>query len=374
MKPLFFKISLFVLITSTFLSCEKELFLEAVVIDTQSSLPIADALVKIDERSFLTNKEGRITARPLESGKEYRIRVEHSNYASISRFFTPARVDSTRALVLPLMKRGEKQTFNTTDSIRIDFARNTGTVLIPPVDWFVIQNDKRLPYKGPVSVQLTYFNPNTPADMAAAPAPLFAENQTNRFPLQSYGMLEIYASDAQGNQLDIGERDQINIALPDFGERQEATGLFNVNPRGFWTQVGTLTFDESTNTLQGSVSSISDAWNADEPCADELVCVSIKFENPDGTPASIFFYYRGLTYQTNWESGSSDAQGIAELYVCPGQVFQLFNLIPCCGGQPVTDPSYHFCCVQNGISVIATIDLSGVTLTPPCTDLGVITL
>lgn len=377
MKYMFSKIILLLLPLFLIVSCNEKLRLNGYIIDAESSLPIKDASIIINNKSILSDASGSFKTQSLKTGMEYLVKVQHPQYVSIARFYTPEIVDSSGTISFPLLKRNEARQFNTSDSIIVDFFDGKGKIKIDPSNWHTIPRnnlEKGVPFEGEFRLQVTYFNPENPAQISASPAPLLMESKNGRVPLKSYGMLEIFATDLNGNQLDISENDVVEIELPSIIDINQNTGMFTVSSTGVWEYINEFTFNAESNTLLGSVSSISDAWNADDPCAEALVCVRIKFLNTDGSPASTTFYYRGLTYQTNWEIGNSDSQGIAEIYVCPDQVFQIFSQIPCCGGLSASDPGYDFCCIQNGISVIQTIDLSNVTLTPPCTDLGIIQL
>jgi len=360
----------------TIISCNRRSTLEVSIINSDSYLPIENAYLTLNGKTKRTKNNGKVSFDNVYKNKEYLIKVTHPEFSTAQRFVKVSNFDTQRTVSIPLNEREKITRFNSSEKAEVSFAQKRGKVSIPATKWEIIGNNgnENKPYSGFINLSITYFDPNNSNDMSASPLPLIALEDKQRIPLISFGMIEINATDMSGNQLDIIGTEPITIELPVVNERLESTGWYIASNDGMWQLMGNLNYNPESNTLIGSVNTISSAWNADDPCNSNLECVQVQVLNQDGTPANTGFHYRGLSYQTSWEFTSTDVNGIAFLNVCPGQVFQLFSFAACCAGQPVTDPSYDFCCNQGGISVIATIDLSTVTMTPPCTDLGIIQL
>lgn len=355
-----------------FFSCTRETTLRGVVLDVESSLPLSDVRVQVNEMSATTTETGAFIFKKALPDQRLLVTVSHPDYVSVTKRVQLTEGINLDELVFPMLKRKERIEGLSTDSISVSFG-DSGGIDFAPNSWVYAESGDR--YRGLVQIQSTFVNSNDERAMRAAPGSLVAlDRESREFGLQSFGMVEIYATDEAGTRLDISKETPAEIRFPSSPEGPTETGLYLINPSGFWIEMGTLTLNPVTYTLTGTVTSISEAWNADDPCADPLICVSFNVVDDLGNPLQTCFSYRGLTYQSSADFVCTDSQGYVEIDVCPNQVFEIFDIIPCCDPSDVPGtPEHDFCCVQGGKVVHATIDLSTVTITPPCTNLGTIT-
>ncbi|MEW7291981.1 hypothetical protein [Aquimarina sp. 2304DJ70-9] len=215
------------------------------------------------------------------------------------------------------------------------------------------------PYNGAVDIRATYIDVTDDSELESAPGAYIADDGpgTNPYPLASYGMMEIMATIAGTTTLlDLRQGKEIKTSFPILDEdKPNDVNLYELNRvTGYWSELGELTAVD--NTLQGSITSLNNGYNADKPCANRRICVKIKIVYANGgTDCGIGV--RGITYRGFDGLKTPDKDGYVRFWVCPNSVFQL----RACRSD---DPIYN-----------TTFDLSTVIMNPfGCTDLGVWTI
>lgn len=359
----------FLTISLLCVSCKKDTFtLNGKIFNITNQDLISQAKVSIGNITVQTNRNGEYEIPNLKINTEHVISIEHKDFVSIIR-----KVKSNLAKDLganfPLIPRNEGKEFSSTDTI-VSLMRSGGKVVIKP-NSLVTKSNKV--YEGKVFLRTTFINPKEDNLIIASPSTFISSDSR---PLQSYGMIEIYATTVDGERLDIRNDRPALIEIPNISRLSNNVGLYYLNTNsGLWVNSGVLTYNEKANTLLGEVTSISSAWNADDPCASALVCIRIQVVDGLNTPRPYFGVGAvGLSYSGYTGIFQTDANGFVDLYVCPNQAIKFVgDIITCCdaGDIPGT-PEYIFCCENHGQAQGPIVDLSLVTLTPPCTSLGTV--
>ncbi len=355
----------------TFFSCTKEtLSLKGKMYDVKSNKIINQAQISIGDVRIKSNAAGEFKIPGLKTNKEYIITIEHANYVSMTRkikFNVAKKMD----LNFTLIPRSTEKQFDSGDSIIVPLMEG-GEINIRP-NSFIAKSAGR--YKGKVNLRVTYINPKDNSAIVASPG-IFMSSDNQ--PLQTYGMVEIYATTPKGERLEIMERSPIKLMMPNLTGIVSNVGLYSLNTStGLWDKKGELLFDKQTNTLLGQVTSISSAWNADDPCTQNPVCVQFQFVDVQGNPIIQMVAVKGVSYSGFGGWFQTDANGFANFQVCPNQVFKVVTgLIPCCGPEDIPGtPQHDACCINGGMIYGPVIDMNTVTLNPSgCTFLGQVTL
>jgi len=282
---------IFLYVTFMFCSCKKDFVnLNGKIFNITNQTFIEQAKISIGGTTVQTNKNGEYKMPNLKINTEYILNIEHKDFVSITRKIKPNLAKDLTAN-FPLIPRGEEQIFNSTDSI-ISSMKGGGRIIIKP-NSFITKESKL--YRGEVVIKATFINPKENNLIIASPSTFISSD--NR-PLQTFGMFEVYATTVEGERLDISREKPILVEMPNISQLTNNVGLYYLNTiSGFWVNNGILTYDKPTNTLLGQVTSISSAWNADDPCATTLVCIRIQVVDGSSTPrpradaSRIFFMY-----------------------------------------------------------------------------------
>lgn len=280
---------------------------------------------------------------------------EHNDFVSTSKILSE---DSK--LIISLQKRAE--------AIQIDPRRKNeiavgdgGSITIP-------ENSLGLrgePYNGPINIQATLIDVSDPFQLRSAPGAYASIDEKGVAPLTSFGMIEVVATvPREGTRLDIVEGAAIEMAFPILFPRDtpEIVNLYSFDMEvGYWVLEGELI--NTGEVLLGEVTTINSAWNADEPCAETLICVKVKVIFTNGNPGC-GVAAEGISYQGFDGINTIGADDYVYLDVCPDSVFELQSCFPLC--IPCPGPVYT-----------TIIDLTTIT-TPPgpdgCIDLGTWTI
>jgi len=287
------------------------------------------------------------------------LRFEHPNFVTTTKIL---RSDSN--LIIWMKKRGETTTFNSRREQTIALEKG-GHVNIPSNSFTLYGK----PYTGSVEIRASYIDVTDRNEVRAAPGRYLAydERRNELMTLNSFGMIEITAVVPWKNiPLELREDRAITVAFPILAESTtDRVNLYEFNAeKGVWVLEGSL--QNIDNTLQGEITSVNSAWNADEPCSQTLLCVEVEvlWQSVNfgcGVGAT------GVTYQGFDGIHITGPDNHVELMVCPNSVFELGACwILCCGpGVPLSDP----CC--NNPQYRTTIDIGTITLNPAgCTDIG----
>lgn len=367
MKKTGIKCVLFAFILGAFFSCKKsDLTLKGKIYDINNQKLLENATIGVDSRLVKTDKSGEFSLEGLKTNLDYFIRIEHEDYVSLIRKIRFTAIKDVN-LNFPLIPRGRKQQFDAGDSIVIK-EPNGFSVQVAPNSF--ITKDRQT-YKGKLAIRATFINPKEGNTIVASPSTFITSD--NR-PLQTFGMIEIYATAPNGERLDIRKENPVRVTIPNLSGLTTSTGLYRLNTEnGLWIREGEFSLNSQNNTLSGMITSVSSAWNADQPCSSTMVCIKVQVVDNNNSPRPGYFIgAKGLSYLGYTGLFQTDANGYVSLYVCPNSVFKFVgDIIPCCDGGSIPGTAEHtFCCVNGGQIQGPMVDMNTLTLTPPCTDLG----
>jgi len=321
-------------------------------ITSQNGEPIQNVKIKNGDRVIgMSNDDGSFSIEESRLGEGDVLTFENEEFVTVSKV-----IRKNMMLAISMKKRVDVMQIDTRITNQIEVG-NGGRIVIPAN--VLGYNNER--YSGVVNIQATHIDVTNSFDLRSAPGSYIAQGNNGLYPLTSFGMIEIVATIPEENiRLDIVEGEIIQVEFPILQEinTPETVNLYNFNmDTGYWVQTGVLI--NTGATLLGELTTINSAWNADEPCADALVCVKLKVEYTNGDFFGCGVSAQGLSYQGFDGAYFPDANGYVSLMVCPNSAFELLACKPQC------EPCPHW------YSTI--IDLSTVT-TPPdpdgCIDLG----
>lgn len=316
--------------------------------------PIENAIIKLREETIgRSDAEGHFVLKENKYAIGDVLTVNHTDYITASIV-----IEQNKKLFILMKERAKVYIINSEKGAEIS-VEHDGQITIP-ANAFSYKGEL---YKGSVAIRATYIDVTDSSELRSAPGSYIAQKPEggDLYPLTSFGMLEITATIPEENiPLELSEGNVIDASFPIRTENTpEEVNLYELNTAtGYWDISGTLV--NQGNVLRGEITSVNSAWNADEPCANTLVCVRVQVLYTNGDPGC-YIWATGLSY--NGFSGHfvPDANGFVELWVCPNSIFQL-NACLCL-------------CTPGGPIHTNMIDLTSVTMNPSgCTDLGVWTI
>ncbi len=323
---------------------------------TRDNKPVDNVTVRIGNEVVATSRaDGSFSLEGSGVNVGDVLVFENSGYVTVTKIMS----EDTK-LIISMLERAEP--------IQID-PRRTNSIAVGKEGRVVIPaNSLGLngePYSGPINVQATLVDVRDPFQLRSAPGSYTAMGNEGAVPLTSFGMIEVVATiPGERIRLDVVEGASVQMAFPILLPREtpETVNLYSFNTsKGLWVLEGELV--NTGSVLLGEVTSIDSSWNADEPCAEELICVKVKVIFTNGNPGC-GVAAEGLTYQGFDGINTIGADDYVYLDVCPDSVFELQSCFPLC--IPCPGPVYT-----------TTIDLTTIT-TPPgpdgCIDLGTWTI
>ncbi len=318
-------------------------------IQSTTNAPIANAIIKLGTQKIaLSDQQGNfILGDNFEVGDV--MTIEHPDFVTLYKVIK----ENTKFFFL-MKERAQPNRINS-DSVSVIDVGPGGQITIPPNAF----SNNGVMFNGAIDIRVTYIDVTDDSELESAPGTYIAENNfgTNLYPLESYGMMEVTATIAgTSSLLTLIDGKSIRVAFPILDDNTpDKVNLYELNKTsGYWSPVGVLT--TVNNTLEGTISSVNNGYNADKPCANRLVCVRIKIEYTNGDPGC-GIGAMGLSYRGFDGLYVPDKNGYVRFWVCPNSVFQL----RACRSEKDT---------YNRV-----FDLSNTT-TPPmrCIDLGVWTI
>jgi len=320
--------------------------LTGAVLDINNN-PIADVLVKKgDVVLTATNPDGTFELEPgLTDGDV--LTFERDGFVTVSKVFKDD-------LKLSIFMKDREVPIGIDAAEPHTLTYESGLVLEIPAEAFSLNGEK---YTGEAVVTATTFDATDQMDLISAPGAFIAESAEpgNLLPLTSYGIMEILVCTPENIPLQLDTEIAIVFPLTN-DETPQTVNWYELNEAtGYWSLSGTLV--NNGNQLQGAINTVNSAWNADEPCAEELICVEVNIQYANGN-FGCGIGASGITYQGFDGLHSPDQNGNVQLMVCPDSVFELQACFLLCIGCP--GPVYT-----------QLIDLQDFTPNPTgCTDIG----
>lgn len=166
-----------------------------------------------------------------------------------------------------------------------------------------------------VSVQASYIDTQDPAQFSTAPGD-FTGITTSGAPVQieSFGMINVIATDAQGQRLDLAPGQQATIRLPLRGGTAVPTrALWTFDTQtGNWVEAGTATV--TPTSIDATVSTLAPRLNVDTPFAPR--CIAVQVFKTDGvTPRpNEYVTVNGVSY-AGFTQGWTGTSGVVQFQV-----------------------------------------------------------
>ncbi len=284
-------------------------------IQSTANKPIANAIIKLGKQKIArSNQQGNfILGDNFEIGDV--MTIEHPDFVTLYKVIN----ENTKFFFL-MKERAKPNRINSESESVIDVGPG-GQITIPPNAF----SNNGVMYIGAIDIRATYIDVTNDSELESAPGAYISENNsgTNLSPLESYGMMEITAT-IPGTLLPLelinGMSIQVSFPILDDGT-PDKVNLYALNETsGYWSSVGVLT--AVNNALQGSITSVNNSYNADIPCANELICVKIKIEYTNGNPGC-GIGAKGLSYRGRDGFYYPNQNGYVRFWVCPDSAFQL---------------------------------------------------
>jgi hypothetical protein len=167
---------------------------------------------------------------------------------------------------------------------------------------------------GPVKVNLTYVDPLSPQQLAAAPGDMSARQQDGTgAQLASLGMAEVYLDDGRNPPANLAPGQQATLTFP-IAESLRATapasiGLYSFNKQlDQWVEESTAAKNPAGTAYVAQVGHFS-YWNCDRPVKPTHILVKVVDQSgaplADATITSAGVSYAGTTFQNTTSSGTA---------------------------------------------------------------------
>lgn len=268
--------------------------------------PVAGATVRTSTGAVtVTNGAGSFLIHGLSARERLPVTVEAPGYVSTTKVYS---VVAGQTLTRPIRLQPEAApvVIQAGNGGVVPFG-GSGQVVIPPNAFAGVSPGSA------VTVRATYLDSSDPAQVSTAPGDFTAITFSgSNVRLESFGMLQVDARNAQGQRVDLAPGQQATLRFPIRGTLSSA-GFWNFDPQqGTWIEEGRVTV--SGNTMNTSVTSLEARRNVDVPI--QQVCVRLRVLRSDNvTPRPYEFAgVTGISY-SGFTQGWTDGQGMVTLNV-----------------------------------------------------------
>jgi hypothetical protein len=174
-----------------------------------------------------------------------------------------------------------------------------------------------------VKVSVTYFDPESDRQLSAAPGDFSAAEQDGTASqLETAGMIDIRATNAQNAPLSLAPGQTVTVNFPDRdGGAMAPWGLYRFDrTTGTWVRTGDAPVDPD-GTQRADIPSIDVPWNADKPMI--TTCITVRVEDASSAPvAGEPVVAEGVNYRGP-SSGHTDNNGNVDLLVRSSSTVQV---------------------------------------------------
>lgn len=280
--------------------------------------PVAGAEITLGGARVAADAKGAFTVKQKLSPERLLLGVKAPGYVAASRVLTLSTAGEIKPRPLVLRTLAKPTVLPAERGGQIRFG--DGGMLVVPANAFVGADGN--PAKGQVSVSVTPINVSDPAALPTAPGDFTATAADGKVvKLQSYGMFDFQASDAEGRPLSVapGVELPFTLRLPDRPRPPpgEAIGLYRFDQAaGRWASMGAIR--QTVSLVYGGVITSTGEWNADDPF--ETTCITIRAYSVDvQTQAQVPFpnaevWAQGVDYAST-SVGHTNANGLVCLLV-----------------------------------------------------------
>lgn len=275
---------------------------------TMQGQPVSGALVRTSEgATATTNGEGRFVIGGLAPAARLPVTVQAPGFVPTTKVY---QVVAGQTLTRPINIQPEAApvVINAGSGGVVPFG-GSGQVLIPANAFAGVAASD------PVTVRATYIDPYDAAQFSTSPGDFTARTFSgDTIRLESFGMVEVDARNAQGQRLDLAPGRQVTLRFPLRGRTPATTrGLWDFDPQlGTWIEEGTAAV--TPTSLDATVTSVARRKNVDDRITP--VCIRVRVLRSDNvTPRPYeFVSVTGVSY-SGYTQGWTNAQGIYMLQV-----------------------------------------------------------
>ncbi|HEY0037340.1 MAG TPA: carboxypeptidase regulatory-like domain-containing protein [Longimicrobium sp.] len=270
--------------------------------------PIAGARITTPSGAVaVSNADGGFIIGNLPATERLAVTVSAQGFAT-GRAIYRVNAGSTSRREVVLMPRGQAVVVDAGAGGVVSFAGG-GRVTIPPNAFAGVGAGEA------VSVSVTYFDPESDRQLSAAPGD-FSARELDGSPsqLETAGMIDIRATDAQNTQLRLAPGQRVTVNFPDRdGGAMAPWGLYRFDPTtGTWVRTGDAPVAPD-GTQRADIPSIDLPWNADKPLI--TTCITVRVQDALSAPvAGELVVAEGVNYRGP-SSGQTDANGSVDLLV-----------------------------------------------------------
>lgn len=270
--------------------------------------PIAGARIATPSGAVaVSGADGRFIIGNLPATERLAVTVSAQGFATGTAIYR-VNAGSTARREVVLMPRGEAVIVDAGAGGVVAFAGG-GRVTIPPNAFEGVG-----PGEG-VRVSVTYFDPESDRQLRAAPGDFSASEQDGtQSQLETAGMIDIRATDAQNTRLSLAAGQSVTVNFPDRdGAATAPWGLYQFDRNtGTWVRTGDAPVDPD-GTQRAEIPSIDIPWNADQPLI--TTCITVLVQDALSSPvAGEPVVAEGVNYRGP-SSGQTDTSGSVDLQV-----------------------------------------------------------
>ncbi|HEX8671541.1 MAG TPA: carboxypeptidase-like regulatory domain-containing protein, partial [Longimicrobium sp.] len=270
--------------------------------------PIAGAQITTPAgAAAVTNADGAFIIGNLPATERLAVNVAAPGFATGTAIYRVNSGTTSRREVV-LMPRGEAVAVNAGTGGVVSFAGG-GRVTIRPNAFQGVGPGEM------VQVSVTYFDPESNRQLSAAPGDFSATEQDGTASqLETAGMIDIRATNAQNAPLSLAPGQTVTVNFPDRdGPAMAPWGLYSFDrTTGTWVGAGSAPADPD-GTQRADIPSINTPWNADK--AMFTTCITVRVEDKSTSPvAGEHVVAQGVNY-AGITPGHTDNNGSVDLLV-----------------------------------------------------------
>lgn len=270
--------------------------------------PIAGArITTANGAAAVSGGEGGFVIGNLPATERLAVTVSAPGFATGTAIYRVNPGSTSRREVV-LMPRGQAVIVNAGAGGEVPFAGG-GRVTIPPNAFEGVAPGEA------VRVSVTYFDPESDRQLSAAPGDFSAsEEDGTASQLETAGMIDIRATDAQNTQLRLAPGQSVTVNFPDRdGPAMGSWGLYSFDrTTGTWVRTGDAPANPD-GTQSAQIPSIDIPWNADKPLI--TTCITVRVQDKSTAPvAGEHVSAEGVNYRGP-STGQTDNNGNVNLQV-----------------------------------------------------------
>jgi hypothetical protein len=270
--------------------------------------PIAGArITAANGAAAVSNADGGFVIGNLPATERLAVTVAAQGFATGTAIYR-VNAGSTSRREVVLMPRGQAVVVDAGAGGVVAFAGG-GRVTIPPNAFEGVGPGEA------VRVSVTYFDPESDRQLSAAPGDFSAREQDGeRSQLETAGMIDIRATNAQNTQLRLAPGQSVTVNFPDRdGPAMGSWGLYRFDrSTGTWVRTGDAPVDPD-GTQSARIPSIDIPWNADKPLI--TTCITVRVEDKSASAvAGEHVVAEGVNYRGP-SIGQTDNNGSVDLQV-----------------------------------------------------------